>query len=651
MVGPWFRRRFRSIRARLTALLIGFLFLTLGTMGLVLDGYHTSTLVEQVEERERFYVRNIQQSIERVLFAGKYQVQGYIESLAARDHHLRYVIVIDRQTRQAIAHSDPTRVGALFDDPITRQGFNALVDDRSVIQSLTLPGGEPVRDLAVPFERGFLNEPAGIIRVGISTAEQHAIIRQSRLYALSLILLFLGLGALLSIALTVRMTSGLNMLMSAVRRFGEGDYTAHVPVPPVPEAPFDELEQVGQAFNQMAARLQGYAESLETEVKERTTQLVHLYENLQASEERLRTVVTNAPVNLFALDKAGRLTLEVGRGLGPQEGNPGTRIGQRVTDLYPGVPEVGAYIERALAGEALSATMEVAGRTVEVWYTPMRGAQGVITGVIGVALDVTERRRLEEQLRMQFERLKELDQLKTNFVNAVTHEIRTPLTSIMGYAEFLEDELGGPLTAQQRDFVAQLVRGARRLEFLVNDLLDFARLEAGTFQLRCEMADLNAKIREATDSLRPQLDEAHLVLTLDLAEEPLMVPMDAQRIGQVLINLVGNAIKFTPAGGRIWVRARVAGSEVLCQVQDTGPGIAPEDQAKLFQRFTQLEAGLQKGKGAGLGLSISKALVDAHGGRIGVDSLPGSGSTFWFSLPLESSRLAPAPQSGPISGA
>ncbi len=263
--------------------------------------------------------------------------------------------------------------------------------------------------------------------------------------------------------------------------------------------------------------------------------------------------------------------------------------------------------------------------------------RGRIERMLGTTQDITEVKALDQQIRLQYEELKELDRLKGAFVNSVTHELRTPLTSVMGFAEFLEDEIGGPLTSQQHEFVAQLQRGAKRLENLLNDLLDFARLQAGAFKLTVREGDLSAKIRESLDSLRPQALEAHVDLVAELPPEPLVIAADHQRIGQVLINLIGNAIKFTPAGGSIKVRARREGNEVRCEVIDTGIGIAPADRPKLFRRFMQLDPGIRSGSGAGLGLSISKSIVDAHGGRIGVESDLSRGSTFWFVLPVQPS--------------
>lgn len=255
--------------------------------------------------------------------------------------------------------------------------------------------------------------------------------------------------------------------------------------------------------------------------------------------------------------------------------------------------------------------------------------------LLGTIQDITEIKALDQQIRLQYEELKELDRLKGAFVNSVTHELRTPLTSIMGYAEFLEDEIGGPLTPQQHQFVTELQRGAKRLESLLNDLLDFARLEAGTFKLTIREADLKEKIREALESLMPQATEAKVNLIAEFSPEPLRIVADHERLGQVLINLIGNAIKFTPPGGTIKVRACREGDQVRCEVIDTGIGIAAKDLPKLFRRFTQLEPGIRTGSGAGLGLSISKSIVDAHGGQIGVESELGKGSTFWFVLPVQ----------------
>ncbi len=270
---------------------------------------------------------------------------------------------------------------------------------------------------------------------------------------------------------------------------------------------------------------------------------------------------------------------------------------------------------------------------VDFTLKPVFDEQGRVEWLIPEGRDITERKRLEEALQQQFERRQELDRLKDSFLSAVSHELRTPLGSIKGYAEFLADEIAGPLNPQQMEFVRQLDRGVHRLEYLVDDLLDLARLEAGTFRLSLAEGDLAEQVREDVDALYPQACESRLRLEVQLPMEPVRLRMDGQRIGQVLTNLLQNAIKFTPAKGIIQVHVDREPGGVRCSVRDSGIGIPPEDLPILFQRFTQLESGRKKGCGTGLGLSICKAIVEAHGGEIGVESTLGKGSTFWFTLP------------------
>ncbi len=248
--------------------------------------------------------------------------------------------------------------------------------------------------------------------------------------------------------------------------------------------------------------------------------------------------------------------------------------------------------------------------------------------------DVTERHRMEATLRAQNEKLKELDRLKNNFISTVSHELRTPLAAIMGYAEFLEDEISGRLNADQQNYVLQISKGARKLRLLVDDLLDVARFDSGSFHLNPRVDDLARTVREIIGTLQPQAQAAKIHLESLLPICPVLLVFDPDRIGQVLLNLLGNALKFTPAGGTIQVRLVAGGHHVGIEVQDSGIGISPENEPKVFQKFYQIDPGSTREKGgAGLGLSISKALVEAHGGQIGVESRLGAGSKFWFKLP------------------
>ncbi len=268
-------------------------------------------------------------------------------------------------------------------------------------------------------------------------------------------------------------------------------------------------------------------------------------------------------------------------------------------------------------------------------FCPVAGDDQDIEGVLMVSEDITQQVENERRDQEQIEHLLALDRLKTDFLNASSHELRTPLTTILGFSEFLVDETHGPLNREQHGHVEQILSATYRLERIVADLLDYSRIEGGTFGLIRREADLGLVVESALESMRPQTREAGVELWLERPEDPLEFDLDPERVTQIVQNLLGNALKFTGSGGRVDVRVAVNGSRVRVEVQDSGVGIAPDDLPKIFDRFYQgKQAPKQANRGAGLGLFITRALVKAHGGDIGADSELGHGSTFWFTLPL-----------------
>jgi PAS domain S-box-containing protein len=392
-------------------------------------------------------------------------------------------------------------------------------------------------------------------------------------------------------------------------------------------------------------------QDLEARIRQRTAELEQANEALVRSEERFRLAARAANDALYDYDcVTGAIWWNEGMasafGYRVEDGHD-LGIGWWTEALHPDDRErVDASLGAALAGDAASWSDEYRFRRADGTYVPVydrgyfvRDAAGTAVRMLGAMLDLTERLRVEElrareqEARAEVAAARQLDALKNNFVSAISHELRTPLTGILGYAEFLEDEVAGPLTGDQAVFVREIETGARRLENLIDDLLDFARIDAGTFKLHPRPFDLHDKVREVLVALQPQAKRAQVVLDADLAPAPLVVEADPQRIGQVLFNLVSNALKFTEPHGAITLHARRMDGSVRCEVRDTGIGIGPDELPRLFQRFSQLDAGANRG-GTGLGLSISKAIVEAHGGTIGVESTPGRGSTFHFTLPL-----------------
>mgnify|MGYP001439456490 CR=1 FL=1 len=267
--------------------------------------------------------------------------------------------------------------------------------------------------------------------------------------------------------------------------------------------------------------------------------------------------------------------------------------------------------------------------------TALFDAHGKLAGYAKVTRDLTE---LEHLQREKIEALQQADVLKDQFISILSHELRTPINAITGFGSILDDEVVGPLTEQQHVYLHKMLAGADALLDLVNDLLDLSRIQAGRFHLSPQPYDFAMVVSEKLSSLQPLATPKHLHLINDVPQDLPLLVGDAQRIGQVLINLINNAIKFTPDEGSIRVRACLDGQVLRCEIQDTGIGVAAKDLDKLFKPFTQVDmSSTRQAGGTGLGLTISKSLVEAHGGQIGVESQPGKGSTFWFTLPLHPS--------------
>ena len=265
------------------------------------------------------------------------------------------------------------------------------------------------------------------------------------------------------------------------------------------------------------------------------------------------------------------------------------------------------------------------------------GATGLLAGYLSMVLERRSRAELlvEERTRA-LSQARELDELKNDFVNAVSHELRTPLTTILGYAEFLEDDIGGPLTRRAaRASCAQIQRGARRLETLVDDLLDFARIDAGTFQLRAPTVDLATSSRGDRRACARRPTRRGLTLALELPDGAARwARWTPSASGRCSSNLLGNAIKFTPPGGTVTVRARPRGRRAArARSTDTGLGIAPEDMPGCSSASASSTAA---GRRAAPG-SASHQQGDRRGARrrIGVESERPGGATFWFTLPIE----------------
>ena len=247
-----------------------------------------------------------------------------------------------------------------------------------------------------------------------------------------------------------------------------------------------------------------------------------------------------------------------------------------------------------------------------------------------------EVRRAAQRLESQNAELDQAGKLKDQFLANVSHELRTPLNSVIGFSDLLLTMATpeSPLTETQRDYLETIARNGRHLLELINELLDLSKIAAGRMELRLEPLEMRALLQEAADTVRAQLEARRHKLVIEPLPDHLVVTADRGRLRQVLLNLLSNAIKFSTAGGCVTLSARLEDAgRVRVAVADTGIGIAPGDQRKLFQEFVQLDGSeSRRYEGTGLGLALSKRLIELLGGTIGVDSEFGKGSTFWFTL-------------------
>jgi PAS domain S-box-containing protein len=291
------------------------------------------------------------------------------------------------------------------------------------------------------------------------------------------------------------------------------------------------------------------------------------------------------------------------------------------------------------------------GITVEIRESLVRNNRGETTGMVRSLLDVTERnlaevaarkvaqyamelRNKNEQLARALEAARSATEAKSRFLASVSHELRTPLNGIIGFSELMYDSKLGPVSEEHKEVLGDILTSARHLLQLINDVLDLSKVEAGKMEFRPEPARLETLVHEVCDVMRPLAEKKGIVLSVQTAAN-LTVVIDPSKFKQILYNYVSNAVKFTPEGGKVAVRVtREESSSFRLEVEDTGIGVEPQQIARLFQEFQQLPNNRNAGQGTGLGLALTRHIVEAQGGSVAVRSVPGSGSVFSAVLPL-----------------
>jgi PAS domain S-box-containing protein len=256
--------------------------------------------------------------------------------------------------------------------------------------------------------------------------------------------------------------------------------------------------------------------------------------------------------------------------------------------------------------------------------------------IYATARDITELKRTREALVVAKNDAERSNRFKDQFLSTMSHELRTPLNAVLGFSDLLREDRYGPLNEKQHRYLNHIVTGGKHLVRLINDILDLSRIEAGRLQLAPEDVRVDQAFAEACDTLHPLISKKKHVV-IKHATPGLSVRADGMRLKQILMNLLGNAVKFTPEGGKIELTANRVGDLVRLEVRDSGPGIPPEEQNRIFEAFYRLGQNAKGAEGTGLGLAITQRLVELHGGQLGLESHPGSGSCFHFTLPFVAS--------------
>jgi signal transduction histidine kinase len=244
--------------------------------------------------------------------------------------------------------------------------------------------------------------------------------------------------------------------------------------------------------------------------------------------------------------------------------------------------------------------------------------------------------RMNDELDRLYRELETASKHKSEFLASMSHELRTPLNAIIGFSQALRERMFGDLNAKQEEYLDDILSSAHHLLSLINDVLDLSKVEAGQVELEVAPFSLRKALESGVVMVRERATLEGVKVAYSADPEVDLVDGDERRIRQVIFNLLSNAVKFTPAGGAVDISAAQVNGELRISVADTGPGLAPTDHHRIFEEFQQTDIGVEQREGTGLGLALSKRLVELHGGRIWVDSELGRGSTFVFTLPVRS---------------
>ena len=490
----------------------------------------------------------------------------------------------------------------------------------------------------------------------------------------------LALAIIASVLLARRMVAPIRLLQQGATRIGAGELGHRIAV-----RTGDELEALGQEFNRTARQLEESYATLEQKVEARTRELATANEELKALgevgravsstldlETVLNTIVARA-VQLSAanggviyeynearerfdrirgshqLDEdLGEVLRSAPLGLG--EGVTGkaaaTRAPVQVADVLDGetydVARIRVVFERHGLRAVLAVPLLFEQRIVGALVVWRQEAGEFAPGVVNLLQTFASQSvlailnaRLFREVKVKSLELEAASRHKSEFLASMSHELRTPLNAILGFSEVLSERMFGEINDRQAEYLSDILESGRHLLSLINDILDLSKIEAGRMELEPAEFDLKDAVENAMSLVRERAHRRGIAFQRTIDDNVGLIRADERKVKQVLLNLLSNALKFTPEGGEIHVRAELRDGMAQISVTDSGVGIAPEDQEAVFEEFRQVGKAEKKAEGTGLGLAISRKFIELHGGRIWVKSQVGTGSTFAFTLPLK----------------
>ncbi len=508
-------------------------------------------------------------------------LQSYYLGALGVDSRNRNYYILDGQTGDFLAGSDPEGGSAL---QVTHNLTAAL-------QGETGDTGDPTAsfmDVAVPITRGG-NDYVIYVLDNRSTVESLS----NELFTLILESLVFGLviSVLLSFLLAKTMITPIERLTDAAERVADGDFSRKIEV-----SSRDEIGILTSAFNDMARQLKDTLDAVENERNKLSTLFLHMTDGVAAFARDGQLIHSNP-----AAERMLQTKLDANAQYGPLFGD--------IAPLFE--------VMSAPAGGYIEGEREVRGRTLALLLAPFSSEnQG---GVLVVIRDVTEQHKVEEQ--------------RKEFVANVSHELRTPLTNIRSYAETLADSAGELSPEMERSFLGVILNESDRMTHIVQDLLTLSRFDSGRSELKLSSFPFGGAVRDVYNAVILEAQRHQHELTLTLPDHLPEVRADRERVLQVMMNVVSNAIKYTPDGGRIAISAGQSGERVWMEVADNGIGIPAEDRGRVFERFYRVDkARSRQSGGTGLGLSIAKEIMNQHKGYLGLVDREGPGTTIRMEL-------------------